>query len=116
MDKSKARQKLSAMVMAIISGYICELKKSNISAFAFSNNVLYIYSQELTEEQYNLVDFISELITLHQDVQMFSRYDVMDRVRRIENNYSVMALNYYPLQCAIDSAVMILETEEYKCL
>ena len=99
----------------IITGYISELRNNGIHSFSYYDGVLYITTNELTEQEYKLVDFVSELIILKCYVQnkygRFTRYDVADHIAAIKEKYSHEIVTFYPLSCAVDSVLMDFEKE-----
>lgn len=99
-------------IESIISGYMNELKSDGITSFAYSNDILYLYSGELSEKEYKFCDFMSELIIIKSIVkQRESDYlhSVRERIQRIQSNYETEIITYYPLACAFDSVCMLYE-------
>ena len=69
----------------VIQWYISALKKAGIKQFAYSNGVLHMYPNELTDEQYEKCDIISEFIIIkHMVRDNENRYDIKDYLEHAE--------------------------------
>ena len=94
----------------IISGYIGELKKNGIRSFSYSNHTLFPYASELTDEEYRLVEFISELLiirsaSVHESGEYLRSY-IDWVVTGIQKDYEQEIFSFPPMQYSIDSVIM----------
>ena len=102
----------TSTIESIISGYMQELKKDGVTSFSYSNDTLFLYACELSEKEYKLCDFISELIIIKSIVKQGKSgylYSVSERIQRIQSNYESEIITYYPLACAFDSVCIHYE-------
>ena len=99
----------------VIQWYISALKKAGIKQFAYSNGVLHLYPNELTDEQYEKCDIISEFIIIkHMVRDNENRYDIKDYLEHAESKCYELRISFPPAQVAFNSIrTMCLYDEPY---
>lgn len=99
----------------IITGYVEELRSAGIHSFSYYDGVMYITANELTDDEYKLADFVSELIILkcmiENKYKTFTRSDISEHIDRMQEKYAREIVTFAPLSCAVDSVLMAFEKE-----
>lgn len=106
---------LAKQIESIISGYIDELRKSGLNCFSYTcDGILYIDRFFLPDDKSEYLDFISGLIVIKimskEEKRIYTKYNFLDDIEQLENDFEQLISGYYPAQCAIDSLYLLSDT------